>query len=487
MMVNSGDFNGLKSDLGITKVTEYLEDQGIGYPAVTYRLRDWGISRQRYWGTPIPVIFCDDCGTVPVPYDELPVRLPTDINFEPNRGGNPLLYHRDFVHVDCPRCGQPAKRDTDTMDTFMDSSWYFARYTSARCESAPVEPESVKYWMPVDQYIGGIEHAVMHLLYARFLNKVMRDLGLTDVAEPFSNLLTQGMVCMETMTCPQHGFLYPEEVVDMGEGSFRCSKCDNPISIGRSEKMSKSKKNTKGPHDYIEKYGADTIRLFSLFAAPPEKDLDWSDSGVEGVYRFLKRIWRLAYDWRGVLENSSSKIPVFDGVLPETTLKVRQRTHITIKRVTKDFMGRYHFNTSISACMELVNTLYGVPLPEPGDSSDMFVENSILEAFRSLVKLLNPFAPHIAQELWRFMGFKDMLFQCSWPEFDEEIAAEKSMEIPIQINGKVRAKLVVNPDIELSDLEKMAVEDDLVQKWIKGKTIRKVIVLPRRLVNLVVN
>jgi len=486
-MVNSGPFDGMNSDEGILRITEYIESEKIGHKAVTYRLRDWGISRQRYWGTPIPIVYCKSCGTVPVDINDLPVVLPADIEFDWAKGGNPLARCKSFVDVDCPTCGGPAVRDTDTMDTFIDSSWYFTRYTSPRDRTCPANPDNVNYWMPVDQYIGGIEHAVMHLLYARFFTKMMRDIGLTDVNEPFSRLLTQGMVCLEVMQCEEHGYLYPGEATDMGDGSFVCSKCGSKITLGRSEKMSKSKRNTKEPEVYLNRYGADTIRVFSLFASPPEKDLDWSDSGVEGVYRFLKRIWRLAFDWREVLENSADSELDFSGESNQAADLIRQKTHATIKRVTGNFETRYHFNTSISACMELVNVLNLVEQPPKDDPAGPAVENAMVESFRSLVKMINPFAPHIAEELWQFLGNKTLLVRGSWPEYNESIAAFKTIVIPVQVNGRVRTRFEVEVDTPKERLEEMVRDDELVKKWAGDKSIRKVIIIPNRLINVVIS
>ncbi len=485
-MVNSGPFNGMNSDETIQKITDYCESKGFGKKAVTYRLRDWGISRQRYWGTPIPIIYCDTCGIVPVPEKDLPVVLPMNAEFDWSLGGNPLARCHEFVHTTCPKCNKPARRETDTMDTFIDSSWYFARYTSARDTKQAVNPDSAAYWMPVDQYVGGIEHAVMHLLYARFFHKFMRDLGLVKTDEPFTNLLTQGMVCLEVLSCPTHGYLYPEEAVDMGDGSWRCSRCDAPVVTGRSEKMSKSKRNTKDPEAYLSRYGADTIRLFSLFAAPPEKDCDWSDSGVEGIFRFLKRVWRLAYQWQEFLGQSSTRDITFPESVPFPVDKIRHITHSTIRRVTADFKGRFHFNTSISACMELVNTLNEIVLPASGTPERPVVESALIESFRALTLLLNPFAPHLAEELWEMMGHSTPLVHGPWPTFDDAIAAEKSIEIVLQVNGKIRTRMIVAAGTPTEELEQLALQEMTRQGWISGKTVRKVIAVPDRLVNLVV-
>lgn len=486
IMVNSGQFSGMTNDEGAKGICTFLEEKHIGERSINYRLRDWGISRQRYWGTPIPVVYCDTCGIVPVPEDQLPVVLPVDIEFNWAKGGNPLAASDAFVHTSCPKCSRPARRETDTMDTFVDSSWYFARYTSPGSANRIVDPEKLAYWMPVDQYIGGIEHACMHLLYARFFQKVMRDLGLTTVAEPFKRLLTQGMVCLEILTCPTHGYLYPEEVVDTGAGDLRCSQCDQIVTIGRIEKMSKSKRNTKDPEAYLARYGADTIRVFSLFAAPPEKDLDWSDSGVEGVYRFIKRLWRQANEWDFMLSKSACKVLQFGDHLPEHLMKVRRKTHDTIKRVTADYSGRYHFNTSISACMELLNEVSCIEIKESPDDSENVSIDVAIEAFRVLVQLMNPFAPHICEELWKRMGHPEMLVHGPWPKCDETILPLQEIEIPIQVNGKIRVKIVVSVGESPERLEAQAINHPMVRKWIEGKTVRKIHIIPDRLINIVV-
>ncbi|MBN1355611.1 leucine--tRNA ligase [bacterium] len=487
IMVNSGRFTGMPAAEGKRRIIDYLEMENMGEGAVTYRLRDWGISRQRYWGTPIPVIHCPQCGIVPVPETDLPVRLPVDIEFDWKKGGNPLADWPPFVNVRCPRCNKNARRETDTMDTFIDSSWYFARYTSARNTRSPVDPVKVDYWMPVDHYIGGIEHAVMHLLYARFFQKVMRDIGLTRVGEPFTRLLTQGMVCLEVLKCPRDGYLYPDETIQDENGSPVCAKCGQPVMVGRSEKMSKSKRNTKDPEEYLARYGADTMRLFSLFASPPERDLDWSDTGVEGAFRFLKRVWRFAQDWHEELADSANRDLHLDPEPDSSPGRIRNRVHQTVKRVTANFESRYHFNTSISACMELVNELVAIPGPHTGQEVPEPYCDVIIEAFRKLVPLLSPFAPHFAEELWSMMGNRSLLAASPWPEYDESVAFEDMIIVPIQIQGKVRARLEVPAGTSPEVLEAMARADESVGRWTRGKTIRKIIIVPDRLVNIVIS
>ncbi|RLC19954.1 MAG: leucine--tRNA ligase, partial [Deltaproteobacteria bacterium] len=349
ILVNSGPFNGERNLAALDRIAEYLESRGLGHKTVNYRLRDWGISRQRYWGAPIPIIYCEKCGTVPVPEKDLPVVLPTDLDMRPN-GGSPLPFEPSFYETECPVCGGKARRETDTMDTFVESSWYFDRYASPSYGEGPLEAEKVDYWMPVDQYIGGIEHAILHLLYSRFYTRVLRDFGYLKVSEPFTNLLTQGMVCKETEACPEHGYLYPTEVKD-----GRCVHCGAEVVIGNTVKMSKSKKNVVDPQELIDRYGADTVRMFCLFASPPEKDLEWSDQGVEGSYRFLHRLWRLVSDHLDEITG----VPAYDGKAPlsDAVKGVYRKTHQTIRKVTADIENRFHFNTAISAVMELVNEI----------------------------------------------------------------------------------------------------------------------------------
>lgn len=471
VMVNSGRFDGMKSPDAKGAITEYLEDTGSGKGTVNYRLRDWGISRQRYWGAPIPIINCDKCGTVPVPEDQLPVTLPEDINFDA-RAISPLASVDSFVYTECPICGGDAKRETDTMDTFVESSWYYARYVSPRHPDAPVDRKKSDYWLPVDQYIGGVEHAVMHLLYARFFHKVLRDMGMVSGDEPFTNLLTQGMVCMESQRCPKHGWLAPEETTD-----GRCIHCNSEVIVGRTEKMSKSKKNTVDPDHLIGYYGADTARLFSLFAAPPEKDLEWSEAGVEGAYRFLNRIWRMVLSYK----NESGKNNRYTGKPQSLVNKaIKRLTHKTIKKVTDD-INRFHFNTAISAIMELVNeTTKNVE----GDES--INDDVIREAVETVVILIAPFAPHIAEELWQELGKEGYLADRKWPEYDKSAIVEDVITIVFQVNGKLRGKINLPLDADKAAIEAAALADDNVRKYTDGCEIKKVIVVPGKLVNIVV-
>jgi leucyl-tRNA synthetase len=469
-MVNSGDFDGLANDIGKEKISEALETQGAGRSSVNYRIRDWLVSRQRYWGTPIPVIYCNDCGAVPVPEQDLPVVLPIDIEFT-GEGGSPLAKLESFVNTSCPQCGQPARRETDTFDTFVESSWYFLRYASPHCETSPVDAAAVDYWLPADQYIGGVEHAVMHLLYARFWTKILRDLEMISLDEPFENLLTQGMVCMETSSCPEHGWLYPEEVEN-----GRCSRCQAEVVSGRNEKMSKSKKNVIDPDGLIKRYGADTARLFTLFAAPPEKDLEWNDQGVEGCFRFLNRVWRLVYDNLATIDEVAG---IDAGKLTPAAKDLRRLVHRTIKKVTEDIDGSFHFNTAIAAVMELVNGISVAPDKEA-------TPEVLREAIESVVRLMAPFVPHICEELWQELGYEDSLEECGWPVWDEDALLADTLLIVVQVNGKVRGKVTVPADADKDAVEAAALADTNVIRFIEGKIVRKVIVVPGRLVNIVV-
>ncbi len=436
VMVNSGPFDGMNSREGIQAVARHLKELGKGGPAVSYRLRDWLISRQRYWGCPIPIVYCDTCGIVPVPKEQLPVLLPEDVVFDGRR--NPLTTSESFVHTTCPRCQGPARRETDTMDTFIDSSWYFYRYTSAQDTERPFDPEKVKKWLPVDKYIGGIEHAVLHLLYSRFFTKVLYDAGWVDHTEPFKSLLTQGMV------------------------------------IKDGAKMSKSKGNVVSPDEIVEKYGADTGRLFILFAAPPDRDLDWSDSGVEGCHRFLNRVWRLVEEHAHLFASQRTAPQLQD----DASKALNRLTHATIKRVTEDIEERYHFNTAISAIMELVNGIYDLKA-----SAD---KGTVAHAIETLLLLLAPFAPHLTEELWHRIGHTESIHLQSWPSYDPAALVLDEVEIAVQVNGKVRARLTVPAQADKTEVEQLVLADERVRAFVDGKTVRKVIVVPGKLVNVVV-
>ena len=442
MLVNSGEFTGMEMHAAMSAIMDKAEKEGFGKRRVNYRLRDWLISRQRYWGAPIPIIYCPHCGEVLVPEDQLPVRLPEDVSFTAG-AKSPLATSEEFVHCKCPKCGADATRETDTMDTFLCSSWYYLRYTDARNAEKPFDKELNNYWGPVDQYIGGIEHAILHLLYSRFFLKVLRDAGLVDYDEPFSNLLTQGMV------------------------------------IKDGAKMSKSLGNVVSPEEILAKYGADTARLFILFAAPPERELEWSDQGVEGSFRFLNRIWRIVQHFEPVL---AQKVTSYDhSNLNDTDKELRRVLHSSIQKVTSDIETRFNFNTAISTMMELVNALYAYKEAAKEPNAGL-----VYEAISDLIKMLSPFVPHITEELWRgAIDADSSVHNQSWPECDEEALKVDNVEIVLQVNGKVRGRLTVPAAATKEDLEKIALADANVKAHIGDATIRKIICVPGRLVNIV--
>lgn len=442
MLVNSGEFTGMEMHKAMSAIMDKAEAEGFGKRRVNYRLRDWLISRQRYWGAPIPIIYCPHCGEVLVPEDQLPVRLPEDVSFTAG-AKSPLATSEEFVHCKCPKCGADAIRETDTMDTFLCSSWYYLRYTDAHNDKMPFDKELNNYWGPVDQYIGGIEHAILHLLYSRFFVKVLRDAGLVDYDEPFSNLLTQGMV------------------------------------IKDGAKMSKSLGNVVSPEEILSKYGADTARLFILFAAPPERELEWSDQGVEGSFRFLNRIWRIVQAFEAVL---AQKVTEYDySNLSEADKDLRRVLHSSIKKVTNDIETRFNFNTAISTMMELVNALYAYKEAAKEPNAGL-----IYEVISDLIKMMSPFVPHITEELWRgAIDANSSVHEQSWPECDEEALKVDNVEIVLQVNGKVRGRLTVPAEATKEELEKIAMADANVQAHIGDATVRKVICVPGRLVNIV--
>ncbi len=475
VLVNSGPFNGMINTKALEDIADYLEAEGKGKRTIQYRLRDWGISRQRYWGAPIPMINCDQCGIVAVPEKDLPVVLPENVTFSPE-GGSPLASLAEFVNTSCPKCGGSARRETDTMDTFVESSWYFERYCSPKHGIKPgLDRKALDYWMPVDQYIGGIEHAILHLLYARFYTKVLRDMGVVGVDEPFTNLLTQGMVCKETMKCPEHGYLFPEQ----GAGG-KCAICGKDVILGKTEKMSKSLKNVIDPDFLVKTYGADTARMFCLFAAPPEKDLEWSEQGVDGSFRFLGRLWRIFDEY---LEDIKPIAPVSGHPALADDLKtLRRKTHQTIAKVTQDIEDRFHFNTAISAVMELVNALYGVKRP---DQTDQLALSVIREALEAAILLLTPIVPHMTEELWQILGHEKCASDMSWPVCDSAIASEDEMTIVIQINGKLRSRLTVPVDEPEEKIKACALADEKILSFLAGANVMKVIYVPKKLVNIV--
>ncbi len=479
-MVNSGQFNGLPNKTAMQKIAEYLEKKELGRATVSFRIRDWGISRQRYWGAPIPVIHCDSCGMVPVPEADLPVVLPEQVDMLEG-GKSPLPTLPEFVQATCPQCGHDqARRETDTMDTFVESSWYFDRYCSPNFDGGMFEKAAVDYWMPVDQYIGGVEHAILHLLYSRYYTRVLKDQGLVKFKEPFTRLLTQGMVCKETMSCPQHGFLLPDETQNKNGNRF-CRKCDKPVTLGRVEKMSKSKKNVVDPNILLDKYGADTTRFFCLFAAPPERDLEWSEQGVEGGFRFLNRVWRLA---AGIMDSIKDATP-YEGDLEGLQGDVRelyQKIHQTVKKVGNDIEDRFHFNTAISAVMELFNTMSAIEM-----QSDNTQQAAVMRlAMESLALMLSPIVPHFAEELWEALGYKSSILLSSWPGYREDALERDEFLIVVQVNGKLRSRFSVDVNAGDEMIKEKALNDEKVKKFIDGKTIKKVIVVKKKLVNIVV-
>lgn len=441
VMVNSGSFDGLTVEEGKKAVIKYMEDNSIGKGTVNYRLRDWLISRQRYWGAPIPIVYCKECGIVPVPYEDLPVILPEDVAFKPS-GESPLKYVEEFINTSCPNCGKPAKRETDTMDTFVCSSWYFGRYCDPNNDEIPFSKDAADYWMPVDQYIGGVEHAILHLMYARFFTKFLYDIGMVSCEEPFTNLLTQGMVLKD------------------------------------GAKMSKSKGNVVSPEDIINKYGADTARLFILFASPPERDLEWSDQGVEGAYRFLNRVWRLVNDYAGSIINLGEMDSSTE--LDQAAKDLRYKTHYTIKKVTDDLQERFNFNTAVSAIMELFNTINSY---RDNPNPNLYV---VKEAIESLLILLSPFCPHFCEELWLLIGNKNSINLQAWPKYDEKALIKDEVEVVVQINGKVRDRINAPVNSTEDELRKIALENSKILELTKEKKIVKIIVIPNKLINIVV-
>ena len=478
--VNTGEWSGLSSEEANRLMTDYAEAHGFGRASITYKLRDWGISRQRYWGTPVPMIHCEKCGTVPVPDDQLPVVLPKGVNLNVT-GGSPLDHVPDYVDVSCPKCGGHAKRDTDTMDTFVDSNWYYFRYCDPHNDQMPFDPEKVAYWLPVDQYIGGIEHAVMHLIYTRYWTKVMRDLGLVKIDEPVTRLLTQGMINKETYFCPEHEWLFPEQVTE----AKMCAICGKEVVTGRVEKMSKSKKNAVDPIEMINIHGGDALRMFVLFAGPPEKDKEWSDTGFEGASRYLQRVWRIAHKWQSRIAGASEE-PINQSDLQDHQRKLRRRVHQIVRSITENFEDRMHLNTCISSLMELTNEIYAFDqsVEKIGSVSGADVQVA-REAFNALIPMLAPFGPHISEELWESFGHPDSLSRAHWPEFSAELAREEEIEVAVQVNGKLRSRIFASASASDDALREAALADEKVRAATEGHDVAKIIVVPRKLVNVV--
>ena len=449
--VDSGEFSGVHNREATQRMTAYAEKKGFGSGKINFRLRDWLISRQRYWGAPIPMVYCADCGVVPEKEENLPILLPTDVEFKAE-GESPLKSSQAFMNCACPECGKPAARESDTMDTFVDSSWYFLRYLSARDDARAIDTEISNKWMPVDQYIGGIEHAILHLLYARFFTKAIKDLGLIGFDEPFKHLFTQGMICKKG----------PD---------------------GNLHKMSKSKGNVVSPEELLEKYGADTVRLYTLFIGPPEKEAEWQDTGVEGAYRFLKRIWRRVADNLDLLKSVSGKTPVIDA-MDTAERDLYRKTHETIQQITRGLDGAFSFNTAIAAVMELMNAIDHLRISDASSDSAKVVYRDAIE---KIVLLLSPFAPHIAEELWVELGHEAGVMHADWPAASEEALKRDEIQLAVQVNGKVRDQIKVPSAASKEDIETAALAAEKVQSWLDGKTVRKVIVVPGRLVNIAVS
>ncbi|MFP4236805.1 MAG: leucine--tRNA ligase [Desulfonatronovibrio sp.] len=446
IMINSDRFDGLDNEEFKEIIADYLEQKGLGKKSINYRLRDWNISRQRFWGAPIPVIYCDKCGPVPVPQSDLPVVLPQDARM-PEDGRSPLPELKSFLEATCPKCRGRARRETDTMDTFVESSWYFARYTDARNEKEPFDKKASGYWLPVDQYIGGIEHAILHLLYSRFFVKALRDLGYLDIDEPFSNLLTQGMVLKD------------------------------------GAKMSKSKGNVVDPDEMIKKFGADTVRLFCLFASPPEKDLEWSDSAIEGACRFLNRLWRLVLELLPELRPTGPCAQIDHSALNQAEKTLRTKEHESVQKITRDMIDKFQFNTAIAGTMELVNAIYHFK-EQAGDSPNR--QAVLSSAISTVSSVLAPITPHICEEIWSMLGYDYYLSQSSWPVYDQRALEKDEVLVVIQVNGKLRSKISAAPDASREDLRETALQDEKIQKFIQDREIVKVIVVPGKLVNIVV-
>ena len=463
VLVNSGAYDGLDSEAARREITDDAQKRGIGEATIQYRLKDWGISRQRYWGTPIPVIYCERCGTVPVPDKDLPVLLPKTAEFT-GRGDSPLAHIPEFVNTTCPKCSEPATRETDTMDTFVDSSWYFYRFCDPQNTKLPFDPATVAYWGPVDFYSGGVEHAILHLIYSRFFARVFRDIGLTGIDEPFSRLLTQGMV------------------------------------LKAGQVMSKSKGNVVDPDDMIEKFGADALRLYVMFVAPPEKEIEWTDAGLEGSFRFLARVWRLV-DRVADTVGGEGITPPGEVALDDAERALRRKTHDTIRRVTQDLDPRVHLNTAVSGLMELVNELYafcgreecGMLAREEagaeavGTALRPATVAVVKEAVEALVRMISPFTPHMAEELWERLGHKNGVVAAGWPTFAEDIARADEIVVPVQINGKVRSRVTVAANTSEEKLREIALADPQVVRHLEGKTVKKVVVVNGRMVSVVAN
>lgn len=471
---NSDFLDGLSIGEAKSKIISLAEQGNFGEATTNYRLRDWGVSRQRYWGAPIPIVYCDDCGVVPVPKSELPVILPDDITFD--IPGNPLDHHATWKHVNCPTCAKPALRETDTFDTFMDSSWYFARFASPKSDK-PFDKEAADYWLPVDQYVGGVEHAILHLLYSRFFTRAMKAIGLCDVKEPFDGLFTQGMVCHETYQDKKGDWVLPDDLEKQSDGSFILRATGEKVIAGRSVKMSKSKKNVVDPTSIIDTYGADTARWFMLSDSPPERDLEWTEEGVEGAWRFTQRLWRVVTANLEIIEGKEISEP---SEFSAQAKELRRMTHMSIAQVGYD-IENFHFNSSVAQTYKFANAIGSFKLD--GSAGDSF---ALTEALKSIVLITSPMMPHLAEEMWQLMGEKGLVSDAAWPQAKSELMQQSSVTIVVQVQGKLRDKLEVAKDADKGELEKLALASEKVQSFIDGKEIRKIIVVPNKIVNIVV-
>ncbi|MGE5503327.1 MAG: leucine--tRNA ligase [Actinomycetota bacterium] len=471
-MVNSGFLDGLGVEAAKAAAIARIEANGRGTKTINYRLRDWGVSRQRYWGCPIPVIHCPSCGVVPVPEADLPVKLPEDVTFD--KPGNPLDHHPTWKHVACPTCGGAATRETDTFDTFFESSWYFARFTSPTTTDKGFDRAAADYWLPVDQYIGGIEHAVLHLLYSRFFTRALKDCGYLGVAEPFAGLLTQGMICHETYKSAAGQWLYPQEVVKDGD-KVVVAATGEPAVLGRSEKMSKSRKNVVDPAHIIDTYGADTARLFMLSDSPPERDLDWTEAGIDGAWRYVNRLWRMAAQPPAALPDAGAPMPELG---PEAD-KVHRLVHKTIAAVGDD-LERFHFNKAVARIREMTNALGDLPADAAGTAW------VLREGLETAARLVGPMLPHLAEEMWRLLGHATLLADTAWPAADPALLVEDTVTVAVQVNGKLRATVDLPKDCDAATAEQTALAQPTVAAAISGKPVRKVVVVPNRIVNVVV-
>lgn len=472
-LFNSDFLNGMTIDEAKAEVARRAEEGDFGKKTINFRLRDWGISRQRYWGCPIPIIHCDDCGLVPVPKADLPVKLPDDVSFD--KPGNPLEHHPTWKYIDCPKCGKPARRETDTFDTFIDSSWYFARFCSPKSDD-PVDLAAADYWLPVDQYVGGVEHAILHLLYSRFYTRAMKKIGLSSMKEPFDGLFTQGMVCHETYTDSKGNWVLPSDLIWDESNKTARTKAGEPITIGRSIKMSKSKKNVVDPTEIIDQYGADTARWFMLSDSPPERDLEWTEEGVEGAWRFSQRLWRTVTSGIEGLANITQEPADFS----KNAQNLRRLTHVSIDSVGQDIED-FHFNNTVAQIYKFTN---GIASFKPdGSDGDAF---ALREALNTVVQLVAPMMPHLAEEIWQMMGHQDIVTDSPWPVAQAELMQENTVTIAIQVRGKLRDTLEVAKDMDKAEVEKLALASEKIQKAVGDSPIRKVIVVPNRIVNIVI-